>query len=500
MATDSTETLGQLALKLRTVIRRYASFATAACVGLSAWLYMTDKLGGFAFLMVSAGSLTPLLVWARQRHPGLPLAGMMGLQTLIIYGTPLAVQNEEIFEFPLSEINQAALEVGLFGVAIALGWSLMTKHLTARRNSQTYWQFTMLRGGNTTKGARFAPTLLGLGVSFHLANLLGYWQMLPNGLFPVVRTLADAASIGGGVLGGYFIGRGMLKAGGAGIFWVLVTSHCFLTASNYTLFPAVSLLISLFVGMFVGGGRLPIVITTIILAVFGFFNLSKFEMRARYWEPGAAYANQHLSDLPSRYEEWYRISYEMLTEPEERSIYGRRQRTEQKLSDRINNLSNLLIAQDGILHRGIEPLHGETYTIIPALLIPRLLWPDKPRTHEGMVLLNVHFGRQSRADSLVTYISWGLLPEAYGNFGMYFGALVCGLVLGGAAAWLERWSRPYPLTSLEAFIFFLLVVQFGTSFEMVASVWLTSIFQMLVAVAIGTLPFVQKASLPQEVQ
>jgi hypothetical protein len=495
MIAATTESLGDLAAKLRTKIHRYVSLGLLGCGGISLWLYMTDRLGSVAFLIVATGSLAPLLVWARQRKPGLPLAGLMGMQTLAIYGVPLVAQNPDILQFSSEEVVRASLEVGLFGVAIAGGWLFATQG-GGRRRSRTYWRFAMLRDANPERTARLAPALLGLGVLFHLANILGLLGVLPSGLFPVARTLADAASVGGGVLGGYFIGHRILKASGAVIFWLLLTFHCLLTAANYTLFPSVSLLISVFVGMFVGGGRLPIVVSTIIVSAFAFFNLSKFEMRARYWEPGAAYARQSLSDLPGRYQEWYHLSYDMLTQPKDEFAGGRGGHVEQKLSNRINNLINLLIAQDAVEHRGIEPLHGETYAIIPALLIPRLFWPEKPRTHEGMVLLNVHFGRQTRAESLVTYISWGLLPEAYGNFGPYFGALICGAVLGYAMGWLEHWARPFPLTSLEALVFFLLVVQFGTSFELVASVWLTSIFQMLVAVAAGTYLFVEKVPLP----
>jgi len=59
--------------------------------------------------------------------------------------------------------------------------------------------------------------------------------------------------------------------------------------------------------------------------------------------------------------------------------------------------------------------------------------------------------------------------------------------------WLESWSRYYPLISLQALIFMSMLVQFGSSFEMVASLWITSIFQMLIAMVAGTLPFVETA-------
>ncbi len=139
------------------------------------------------------------------------------------------------------------------------------------------------------------------------------------------------------------------------------------------------------------------------------------------------------------------------------------------------------------------PLGGSTYWIIPELLLPRILWPEKPRTHEGQVILNVHFGRQSRADSLVTYIAWGLLPEAYGNFGSLMGSLLLGASLGVFFSWVESFTAYKPLLSLEGMCAFALLVGLATSFEMVASVLVTSQFQSLVTIVIACSPFVRRS-------
>ena len=132
---------------------------------------------------------------------------------------------------------------------------------------------------------------------------------------------------------------------------------------------------------------------------------------------------------------------------------------------------------------------------MPKLLIPRILWPQKPRSHEGQVLLNVHFGRQRLQDTFTTYIAWGLLAEAYANFGAVWGALICGAVLGGVAGRIEGWVRHFPLTSLQTFFFLIIAVNFGLSFEMVASVWITSVFQMVMALLICVVPFAERRRL-----
>src|SRR5206468_2846385 len=62
-------------------------------------------------------------------------------------------------------------------------------------------------------------------------------------------------------------------------------------------------------------------------------------------------------------------------------------------------------------------MDGETYAILPTLLVPRILMPNKPASHEGTYLLNIHYGIQTRDDTAKTTIGFGLLNEAFANFG-----------------------------------------------------------------------------------
>ena len=129
------------------------------------------------------------------------------------------------------------------------------------------------------------------------------------------------------------------------------------------------------------------------------------------------------------------------------------------------------------------------------MLIPRIFWPEKPRTHEGQILLNVHFGRQELDSTFQTYIAWGLLAEAYGNFGAILGNLVLGVFLGICCAWLENFTARKLLLSLEGFISFTLLLGIMGSFEMVASVLVTSTFQSVMVLAAASIPFVERTSL-----
>ena len=110
------------------------------------------------------------------------------------------------------------------------------------------------------------------------------------------------------------------------------------------------------------------------------------------------------------------------------------------------------------------------------------------------MLLNVSFGRQDLESTFETYIAWGLLPEAYGNFGSAFGSIALGLAFGLICAWIENFSTHKLLLSLEGLISFSVLLDLMNSFEMVASVFVTSLFQGLIVLVAASLPFVERAN------
>jgi ABC-type dipeptide/oligopeptide/nickel transport system permease subunit len=90
-----------------------------------------------------------------------------------------------------------------------------------------------------------------------------------------------------------------------------------------------------------------------------------------------------------------------------------------------------------------------------------------------------------------TYIAWGLLPEAYGNFGPILGSLLVGLAIGICFGLVERKTENKPVFSLEGFLSFSFFLSIALSYEMVASVLITSIFQSIVTICFASLPFVE---------
>jgi hypothetical protein len=66
-------------------------------------------------------------------------------------------------------------------------------------------------------------------------------------------------------------------------------------------------------------------------------------------------------------------------------------------------------------------------------------------------MLNVHFGFQTIEGTQKTSIGWGLIAEAYANFGRA-GVVGVGVLLGLLVGFFERWSTGAPILSLPGLV------------------------------------------------
>lgn len=490
---------GELAAIIRQPIRRaQASWTFVIILGLLVgFVLQLPHLEALAWIV--AGSLLPIFMWVRQPKPTLPLMALIALQTLAIFGTPILAQNPSLAQYSADEITAAARQIFIYGFALTGGWLLVVRRPTGRQPHS----FRIVAGIDPTRPSTLNTAgllLLGAGTGYQLVMLDGWldplFAALPNGIFPITRTLFDLAAIGGCLIGGYAVGSRAMPPGGRLLFWLLLAVICLVRISSTLLSGASGVVAATCIGHFLGARRPPYTFLIIAVAVAAFFNLSKFEMRAKYWQDEDYGPRVGLAGLPSFFAEW--AGYSLTLSADDRALSAAEEAAGQRLTDRLDNLQNLLFAQDAVERQTIPLLDGKTYRVIPQLLVPRVFWPEKPRAHEGQAVLNVHFGRQRLEDTFTTYVAWGLLAEAYGNFGAFWGPLFCGGMLGLLIGWAERWVRPYPITSLQAFFFLIIAVNFSLSFEMVASVWITSAFQMTVALAAATLPFSERRPLRPE--
>jgi hypothetical protein len=500
-AFDRHTQIGDLAAYVRLIIGRLLPFLAAVLVLETAYLGFTQRPGFAAFGLISLGTWVALAVWCRTAI-GLPLLPLIVLQHLFTYGMPIVLNHPSVTAYGPDYVVQAGVEVLVESLAVAAAWRAgmelfrpSAPYSLALADAGRFGLAALKRLGIGLILAVTAYRVLqGLGVLNPLLN------KLPAGSASIIVALVSACSTCGFFVTALCRGSGKLGGTGALALWSLLAVNTVIAASGFLLSASAIDILAVGIGLFWGSGKVPWRSFLILGAALSFLNSGKFVMRARYWsqDPDAPPPQTSLLDIPSQYSEWAQASFKVLTETPSGSAadWGNDLRSakegHQSIFDRIDDLQSLLFVIAAVNTNGIPVLKGASYAVIPALFIPRIFWPDKPRTHAGQVMLNVHFGRQELSSTFSTYIAWGLLPEAYGNFGPYWGAIILGGVLGLLFAWLENATARKPIISLEGFLCFDVFLNVANAFEMVSSVLITSLLQSVVVIVAACAFFVRR--------
>ena len=489
--------VGELGDAFHGMLRKAIPAISLMVAILVARMLVINEEGWLGLLWMGVGTVFALSIW-RTAGIGLPLLPIFAIQHLAVYGIPLVNRNETIAGYSSALVDNAGLEVLIMLAACALVWRLCMTFFSPAGAKSLALRIFAVEGNRALN--RIGIGLITLSAGYELLNALrltgAVMSMLPGGAHSIVVAVINAAG-----MSGYFLTAMAISSGGAHrptrtFFWCTLTGHLILLTSSILLSSVINIVGAAVIGLFWGAGRIPRTFLLVCSCLLAFLNLGKFEMRERHWgASGQMVSELNVSTLPGFYMEWVGYSLAKISgdNPNEEKT-----RKNQTMLARMDNLQNLLFVSDRVVNTKSPVLGGETYALIPPLLIPRILWPEKPRTHEGQVILNTHFGRQSREDSFTTYIAWGLLPEAYGNFGPIWGAVILGGVLGIVFAGLENFTANKPLLSLEGMVTFVLLIGIAASFEMVASVLITSLFQAVLTVIMACAPFVQSMTLTRD--
>lgn len=450
--------------------------------GLSLFLDYTDFF--LPYLVIVVPALWGFWYWSRQQINGIPILPIFITQQAVVYTLPLFHYNQEIEPYYQKALMSSCLLTGLFFIFLMGGWKL-----TMSRGKRKPSRFNLSLGQGEEgelKSLKLSFLLLGTALTFHLGTRSGFiYEMMPDsleGLISIMRTFASAGAMLGALLGGIVIGN-IPKIGSKIIYWTLILGICLLSMVDVLISPASSIILAAIVGISLGTRKPPILLLVVTFSLVGFLNQGKTDLRQRYWVEGTLSTELQVSELPAFYLDWINTS--------QRVMFGDKVKaasTEEGMSifQRINNLQNTLYVVDAMERRNLPALNGETYALIPPLFVPRAFWPNKPRAHEGQAILNVKFKRQaSMEDTYRVYIAWGLLPEAVGNFGVWLGPVILGLIMGMSIGWLERVSLHKKILSVEGMTLGGLLLITAGSYEMVASVFLTSTFQFVIAVTIA---------------
>jgi hypothetical protein len=393
-------------------------------------LFSSGGMYAIPFAIVAAASLIPLSIWKKKTKGGIPFLLFITIQQGVVFLMPLYIANPALLQFTPEVVMTSALAIALFMALLPIGWMMGIQQAHPRPSRL-----------NITGNDRESAHLLAMRIAMALLSVALMIEMVPffvrlGGLMPILSAGSSAAATLGAMLGGYAIG---VSGKNKPAFWIFLALLFFVSIRDVLISTASSFVIASILGLAMGSKKIPWKVLVIVIGLLTFLSAGKFTLREKYWKESNS-TGVTLTGLPALYAEWSAASMVALQGKEDQATLTAREMAKSdsgSFGQRINNFENMAFVVRALDSQHISPLYGATYTLIPPLFMPRILWPTKPRAHAGQDLLNIHFERQREVDVERTFIAWGLLSEAVGNFGVWGGAAFLGIVLGYLLGYLE---------------------------------------------------------------
>jgi hypothetical protein len=401
-------------------------------------------------------SLVPLGVWGIQKQREPPAFQFFCLVFFPYFAVPMINGNADFLKQPLNARLEAGLTVIAF-LAIVNFVYYYNRSKAGEANPTSLIQYRRLPENVANMGA--LTILLGwvvitIGINF------GYLGEL---MHPRTRNVISVFAYGGSTMAIWILARHLglrhLKGGQIALFLGLVTVGNLLhLATANLLHPVIHFMVGT-VAFTLGRGRIPVKTLLCGIMVIAFLNLAKGEIRTKYWaRSGGLRQNMTLETVFEVYQYWIPTAYQKL-------LYGDQKRIqESSILNRATliNIQALVVSQTPAL----KPyLYGETYLYIPQLLVPRMFWEKKPSTHIATNELGMIYGLTNSVHAKTTTVSFGILAEAWANFG-WLGIIGLALLIGGVMRGMS-----YALSSADPL----------TIHGMVAVLWVAHSFQIEVA-------------------
>ena len=403
-------------------------------------------------------AVLPALLWARRGKASLPIFEVMLLTTGNTYALPLLNGHEGLIHFVPEDITAAGLAILVFQ-AVAI-----TTHglVSGRPRQSRFWREDAMSG-------RISGLLMyGMALNTAYIVISSYTDLIPYAMTGVLRAVFFGIGIISVFITSRRIGTAEATAGERTFFVANLVLQILALLTSLFLVSVVSLLLLALVGYVSGSGRVPVLAAGAALLGVAILHNGKDDMRQLYWAD--VRTRPTLEELPSFFTTW--VTHGLNVSEEEDAPVAA------KLIDRTSLFHMMCLVVSASPHQ--QPfLHGETYADIPAQFVPRFLWPEKPPGHVSTSKLSVYYGLQTEDETEKTTIGFGMLTEAYANFGFY-GVAALGVFLGLLIKKVQVWGSHSPLFSYGGII---LVILLAWSFqtEFTVSMWLSSLYQACIA-------------------
>jgi len=409
--------------------RRAYIFGAAAACAAAAGVLAQDLT---AYFCVAIPGLFPLLIWLRAGAPGIPALPAISGLFVLYYAAPLLRQ--DIAAYGSQNLIAAAATVGSFLIAA----SFACMPFLRRRGRQAPMSAQSFVSNDQIVIVVFVG--LACGIVYNLALISGnlaWMGAFASLLRPVVFTLSSVAC--------YLLGCARASGALVGQRWTAALLSLavlvLLSLGNFFLISAIMNVLAAVFGYVITAKRIPWILLGLAFAVVSILHAGKYEMRRTYWTPQSqSLQESSVFQIPGMMVDWFTKGIAAIGSSSDR---------EPDILERASLLHMVLLVQRTT--PGVIPhLEGETYALLPAMVVPRFLEPDKPVSQAGLNLLSVRYGLQTVESTLNTTIGWGLVAEAYANFG-FAGVISVGALFGAFCGFVMRLSTGAAPLSLPMF-------------------------------------------------
>lgn len=409
-------------------------------------------------LLIFALSVLPSLLWARSGGNRFPVFETILILCANAYAMPVLSAHEQLATYSPEVITRACLGVILYQGSAILAY-MTVQGLPGRSR---FWRESMISNQMEkliVYGLLFSATYVWLDT---------FTSWVPRELESVLR----AVFYGTGILSTYISaqrwGRGELtQTEKTFIICALITQLIFMIV-GLILIGAASLIGIGLLGYVSGGKRIPWLVICLSFGVLAILHAGKTPMRTKYWDQ--QYPAPTFTQLPAYFAEW--VDYGLQPTSEDKTV-------SQKILERTSLMHIMCLIVDCTPARQ-DYLYGRSYTHVLPQLIPRFFWPEKPRSHVATYELGIYYGLQDEEATNKTTIAFGMVTEAYANFGM-IGTVLLGTFWGFGLKKLQIWSTFSPMFSFAGLLMVLLTA-WAFNAELTMAAWVSSLQQAVIVV------------------
>ena len=456
-------------------VRQLIGLGYAVMIVATVWFWQRsvweDPLLTVATIGILILGLWPVLRWLKRDDDSYPIMEFLLLTTVPFYALPVLTGHEELADYPESVLLQASLVVIAFQVACIVGGELGARRRPPESAYLAWWQSEIL----SEKRMHFTAYTGTVATLWLLFTSFTDW--IPREWMGTLRAIFFGVGIISVFIQARLWGLGVLSPAHKGLFWVNVISQIILMFVSLLLINGIGLLLTAFAGYFSSARRVPWLVVLVLLPVIAILHNGKAQMRQVYWSAGQPQLT--VTRLPTYFTQWleFGLSPDVTKQPESAALtYG--------LMRRASLFQIVCIAVDTMPQRS-PFLDGASYGILLPQLVPRFLWPGKPGPHKSVTLLSVQLGILTEEEAETTSIGFGMLTEAYANYG-YLSVAVLGAIFGFLFRRLADGTVHCATLSMAGLLRILCLV-WCLSAEVTLALWFSSLYQACLAIGVPLL-------------